>query len=145
MDMYQDGGYKPSLTPPLQIMQYTHRGKTHIHVSRGAEVLVIVLFNKDWSAVQVNGVDVVFEQGRKFLSNLLGQSPEKEFPRIGVRDIRTDKVSYELEAEVSCMWNAGLAELTKEVMEADLTLRRLMPDERDSMIATANYIESAFR
>lgn len=137
--------YKPSSVPPLQIKQRTTRGQIHLCLSRGTQMLVIILSKNGWTTVQVDGVDESIEQGRKLLIELIGQSSEEEFPRIGVRDLKTLEVSYEFEAEAACLWQNDSIELTNEMLSADFTLRKLLSDERESMIATASYIECTFR
>ena len=130
--------------PSLQITQNEIRGKTHIYVSRGTQELVIVPVKNEWVTVQINGVNESIESGRKMFKELLGPSPELEFPRYGVRDILTGEVSYELQVKTARLWNDGFIKLTKEMMNADLTLRRFRSDELAAMIAVANYIEGSF-
>jgi hypothetical protein len=133
---------KPSL--PLKIEQYEMRGKTHISISRGTQELMIVPCKNDWIIVKINGVCESAERGRELLKELLGPSPELEFPRYGVRCIVTDEVSYELQDKTARLWNDGFIKLTKEMMDANLTLRRLEFEDSASMIAVANHIESSF-
>jgi hypothetical protein len=133
---------KPSL--PLKIEQYEMRGKTHISVSRGTQELVIVPDKADWIIVKVNGENETVQRGRELLEELLGPSPELEFPRYGVRCIVTDEVSYELQVKTARLWNDGFIKLTKEMMDVDLTLRKLDFEDSVAMIAVANHIESAF-
>jgi hypothetical protein len=125
----------------LQITQCEMRGMVHICVSRGTQELVIVPSKGNWSAVRINGVNESIEQGREFLCELIGKSPPEEFPRFGVRNKGTQKVSYEIENETARQWSADRVELTMELMDVDLNIRKLQFDELASMSVIADEFE----
>lgn len=135
---------KLELAQSLHITQHQTRTAIHLRVSRGSQILLIVLSKGNWMTVQSNGVDISVAEGWEVFKELLAGSSELEFPRFGVRNRLTNKVSYELEVETARLWNADEIKLTKEMIEVDLRIRRFTTDELASMIATARAIELQF-
>jgi len=128
----------------LHIAQLKTRDQVHIYVSHGPKELVIVKVKDEWATITINGLLGSVEQGRLVFNELLERSSQVEFPRFGVRNRQTYKVSYKREFETAQLWKDDLVTLTNDIIEADLTIRRCTTDEVASMIATAESIERTF-
>jgi|GEM_PF-1537070 hypothetical protein len=133
------------LAQSLHITQQETRATIRLCVSRGAQELLIVISNRKWITAQSNGVDISIDEGCQVFNKLLAHSPELEFPRFGVRNRQTNKVSYEREVETARLWIADQIRLTQEVIDTDLSIRRFTTDELSSMIETARAIELLFQ
>ena len=131
-------------TPLLQISQRQTRETVHVCVTRDTQELVVSLSSGKWDTVRINGAIASVDQGWDLLRELTNVSSEIEFPRFGVRDKRTQKVYYEREFETAVLWSAGLVDLTSQMVEADLTFRKVQPYEFGIMIAIADAFKTIF-
>jgi len=122
---------------PLRITQRQMYDAVHICVVRDTQELVISLSNGKWGTVRINGEIASVDQGRDLLRELTNASSKEEFPRFGVRDKKTQKVYYEPEFETAHLWRADFIELTSQVLEADLTIRKILTCEFGSIVAIA--------
>jgi hypothetical protein len=138
---FQDGSISAF---PLQITQGEKRGVAYVCVSRGPQELVIDLSKGKWNTVRINGASSSIEQGREFLCELIDVSSQREFPRFGVRSKETQQVSYEHEYKTALLWHVDLVELTQQMIDADLTLRKCRPDEFVSMSLIADEFDVLF-
>jgi hypothetical protein len=129
---------------PLRITQRQMYDAVHICVVRDTQELVISLSNGKWGTVRINGEIASVDQGRDLLRELTNASSKEEFPRFGVRDKKTQKVYYEPEFETAVLWSAGLVDLTSQMVEADLTFRKVQPYEFGTMIAIADAFKTIF-
>lgn len=130
---------------PLRITQRKARGKRSAHFRVGCgccnEGLVIFPPENVRDFVEINGVNGSVDQWRQIFGKLLWMQPRVEFPRFGMKDKASGKVSYVSEIEAARLWRYGLAELTNELMDSDFSIRELQIDEYASLNVIADHIE----